>query len=117
MEAQFGGGYLKDERIGGQFKDLMHHHLSDTVPLYQLGINNEKWELYSKTGFIFKKKPGTSMGLQLSYLNHDQNNFYGNNKYTGLQKTFYANYIFQGILGTTDNTYKIGGSFMDDKKE
>lgn len=115
FEAQFGGSYLKDERTGGQFKNLLHHAQSDTLPLYQLGIDNEKWELYSKTGFIFKKRPGTSMGLQLSYLNHHQNNFYGNNKYNGLQKTFYANYIFQGIIKSTDNTFKIGGSFMNDK--
>src|SRR5262249_54967219 len=80
----------------------------------KIGIDNEKWELYTKTGYVFRKKPGTSMGLQLSYLNHNQKNFYGNNKYSGLQKTFYANYIFQGIIKTTDNTYKVGASFMND---
>ena len=113
FEAQFGGGYLKDLRDGGQFKSTVQNY-NDTVPLYKIGIDNEKWEAYSKTGYVFKKKPGTSMGLQLSYLNHDQHNFYGNNIYGGLQKTFYANYIFQGILGTTNNTYKVGTSFMND---
>lgn len=113
FEAQFGGSYLKDERDGGQFKQLVKNY-NDTTPLYKIGIQNEKWEVFSKTGYVFRKKPGTSMGLQLSYLNHDQHNFYGNNHYTGLQRTFYANYIFQGIIGTTDNTYKIGASFMND---
>ncbi|MBL7932624.1 MAG: TonB-dependent receptor, partial [Bacteroidia bacterium] len=113
FEAQIGGGYLKDERDGGQFKHTVKNY-ADTTPLYKIGILNEKWEVYSKTGFVFRKKPGTSMGLQLSYLNHDQHNFYGNNHYIGLQRTFYANYIFQGILGTTDNTYKVGASFMND---
>jgi outer membrane receptor for ferrienterochelin and colicins len=112
FEAQFGGGYLSDERTGGQFKSTIKN---DSLPLYQIGINNKKWELYSKTGFVFKRKPNTSMGLQLSYLNHDQINFYGINSYNGLQQTFYANYIFQGILKTTDNTYKVGASFMNDK--
>src|SRR5690606_13688350 len=66
FEAQFGGGYLKDERIGGQFSQHLpdQHH---TTPLYKIGIDNEKWEVYSKTGYVFKKRPGTSMGLQLSY--------------------------------------------------
>ena len=125
FEAQFGGGYLIDERTGGQthastqsdtvFHSPSHYIVSiDTLPLYKIGINNKKWELYSKTGFVFRKKPGTSMGLQLSYLNHDQHNTYGLNTYTGLQKTFYANYIFQGIIKTTDNTYKIGASYLDD---
>jgi outer membrane receptor for ferrienterochelin and colicins len=118
FEAQFGGGYLKDVREGGQNKQLINNY-HDSVPLYAIGINNEKWELYSKTGFVFKKKPGTSMGLQLSYLDHHQRNFYGlNNVYSGWQKTFYANYIFQGIIGSTSNSYKLGASFLnDDVKE
>lgn len=111
FEAQFGGGYLKDERNGGQFASTVKN---DSLPLYKIGIDNEKWELYSKTGYVFKKKPGTSMGLQVSYLNHRQADFFGNNAYRGLQKTFYTNYIFQGIIRTTDNTYKIGASFMND---
>ena len=125
FEAQFGGGYLEDHRTGGQFLNLMDSTMNagthgsggimaDTALLYKIGINNKKWELYSKTGFVFRKKPGTSMGLQLSYLNHDQNNFYGVNAYNGLQKTFYANYIYQGIIKTTDNTYKLGASYMND---
>ncbi len=125
FEAQFGGGYLEDVRNGGQnhpsidFDTISHgpgHSVvvADTLPLYLVEIKNKKWELYSKTGFVFRKKPGTSMGLQLSYLNHDQHNTYGLNTYTGLQKTFYANYIFQGIIKTTDNTYKIGASYLDD---
>lgn len=113
FEAQFGGSYMKDTRDGGQFKEMIKNY-TDSVPLYKIGIDNERWELYSKTGFVFAKKPGTSMGLQLSYLNHDQINFYGNNKYSGAQKTFYANYIFQGILRTTSNTYKVGASFLND---
>ena len=114
FEAQFGGSYLKDERNGGQFKELILDK-NDSIPLYKIAINNEKWELYSKTGYVFRKKPGTSMGLQLSYLNHIQHNAYGhNNVYKGLQKTFYANYIFQGLIGTTNNIYKVGASFMND---
>ncbi len=113
FEAQFGGSYMKDTRDGGQFKGTVKNY-NDSTPLYKIGIDNERWEVYSKTGFVFAKRPGTSMGLQLSYLKHDQTNFYGNNIYTGVQKTFYANYIFQGILRTTSNTYKLGASFLND---
>lgn len=113
FEAQFGGGYMKDERTGGQFKQFIHPE-ADTLPYYKIGINNEKWELYSKTGYVLKK-PATSMGLQLSYLSHDLNNYFGKNGYSGQQNTFYANYIFQSYLGTTDNTYKIGASYLNDE--
>lgn len=111
FEARFGGGYLLDERKGGQLSN--GHTNNDSVHPYFIGINNEKWEVYSKTGYVLRK-PGTSMGLQLSYLNHNQNNFYGHNYYSGLQKTFYANYIYQGIIKTTDNTFKLGASYLDD---
>lgn len=114
FEAQFGGSYLQDERNGGQFPQLMHGY-QDGDSLYQISIWNKKWEVYSKTGFVFRDHPGTSMGLQLSYLDHDQNNFYGFNQYKGNQKTFYANYIFQGLIGTTDHTYKLGISHLNDR--
>ena len=113
FEAQFGGGYLKDTRSGGQFLEFIPNK-SDSIKLYKLGVDNEKWEVYSKTGYVFKNKPGTSMGLQTSYLNHQQNNFYGNTNYQGNQKTFYLNYIFQGIINTTDNVFKIGTSYLND---
>lgn len=112
FEARWGGSYLRDERLGGQI--TKHEMVFDTLLPYYIGINNEKWELNSKTGYVFQKKPGTSTGLQLSYLNHEQNNYFGTTTYNSLQKTFYANYIFQGIIKTTDNTYKIGASYMDD---
>lgn len=126
FEVQFGGGYLQDERFGGQIHpstqiDTIAHTplhsyiIIDTLPLYKVEIKNTKWELYSKTGFVFKQKPATSMGLQLSYLNHDQNNTYGTTFYKSLQQTFYANYIYQGIIKTTDNIFKIGASYMNDK--
>ncbi len=114
FEAQFGGGYLQDNRLGGQSNSFFKNNIK-TDSLYKIGINNIKWELYSKTGFVFTKKPATSMGLQLSYLNHQQNNNYGYDNYNGLQKTFYANYIYQGIINTTDNVFKLGASFMNDK--
>lgn len=114
FEAQFGGSYLRDDRTGGQFTQLLPNY-KDSLGLYKIGILNEKWEVFSKTGIVFKKKPGTSMGLQLSYLNHDQNNFYGLNRYHGLQQTFYANYIYQGIIGNSNNSYKLGASFTNDR--
>ncbi|MFO0356010.1 MAG: carboxypeptidase-like regulatory domain-containing protein [Sphingobacteriaceae bacterium] len=113
FEAQFGGGYLEDERVGGQ-DQIMISDFKSGDSLYKIGIQNKKWEVYSKTGYVFRNLPGTSMGLQLSYLDHQQNNYYGFTKYTGDQKTFYANYIFQGIKGTTAHVYKFGASYLND---
>lgn len=112
FEAQFGGGYLYDDRNGGQVRKPAAQF--DSLPLYAINLTNRKWEAYSKTGLVFRKKPGHSTGLQLSYLDHEQNNVYGLTKYSGTQRTFYANYIYQGIIGTTDHGYKTGVSFISD---
>jgi len=113
FEAQFGGAYLQDDRNGGQFRKTVP--FPDSTNLYKIGIKNRKAEVYSKTGFVFKRLPSHSAGLQLSYLDHDQDNFFGNNPYKGNQKTFYANFIYQGILGTSNRTYKFGSSFLYDQ--
>jgi outer membrane receptor for ferrienterochelin and colicins len=113
FEAQFGGGYIQDERIGGQDPVFMSE-IKQADSLYNISIKNKKWEVYSKTGYVFRGKPGTSMGLQMSYLNHTQSNKYGSSSYTGTQKTFYANYIYQGLINTSNHTYKIGASFLND---
>ncbi|MGZ3900834.1 MAG: TonB-dependent receptor, partial [Bacteroidia bacterium] len=114
FEWQFGGGYLNDNRAGGQDKSFIKSY-NDTMPLYNLNIGNKKWEVYSKSGFVFPKKPGTSMGLQLSYLEHELKNSNPKNHYTGNQKTFYANYIFQGIINNTNHTYRVGASLLNDE--
>ncbi|MBK7312045.1 MAG: carboxypeptidase-like regulatory domain-containing protein [Sphingobacteriaceae bacterium] len=113
FEAQIGGAYLQDSREGGQTSLSTSNKIAEDS-LYKLSIENKKWELYSKTGYVFRKKPGTSTGLQLSYLNHDQKNRYGFSEYKGLQKTFYANYIFQGLIKSSTHGYKVGASFLND---
>ncbi len=113
FEAQFGGAYLKDNRNGGQFAGLKGVD-GDSLPLYKIFIENEKWEVYSKTGYIFKNRPATSMGLQLSYLEHNQSGQYGNRMYNGKENTFYANGIFETYLGSTNNNIRSGISYLDD---
>jgi outer membrane receptor for ferrienterochelin and colicins len=112
FEAQFGGGFLNDNRFGGQDKKFVPSN--DSIRFYDLTITNRKWEAYSKTGWVFTKRPATSMGLQLSFLNHELVNNNSSNFYSGIQKTFYANYIFQSIIGNTNHTYRLGASFMND---
>ncbi|MDP2384839.1 MAG: TonB-dependent receptor [Bacteroidota bacterium] len=116
FEGQFGGSYVSDKRQGGQAKQFVTmHHDTD---LYTIGINTERFDVFAKNGYVFKKRQATSFGLQLNYSNHKQDNFYGNNLYKGDQSTAYANFIFQSYLGNTNHTYKLGASFIaDDVKE
>jgi outer membrane receptor for ferrienterochelin and colicin len=47
---------------------------------------------------------------------HDANAYFGltSRSYTGLQKTFYSNLIYQNIIDNTNHTYKVGASFIAD---
>ncbi|MCD6068180.1 MAG: TonB-dependent receptor plug protein [Bacteroidetes bacterium] len=112
FEGQFGASYVTDKREGGQARQFLHH--ADTLPMYTIGINTERVDVFAKNGFVFKKRPATSMGLQLNYSSHTQDNFYGNTIYTGTQNTAYANLIFESYIGNTNHKYKTGLSFLND---
>jgi len=113
FEGQFGASYVTDKRAGGQDLKLMTYHQHDTSALYLIGINSERIDVFAKNGYVLKR-PSTSMGLQLNWSSHTQDNKYGNNTYTGKQQTFYANYIFESYLFNTNHKYKLGSSFMYD---
>lgn len=111
FEWQFGGSYMDDSRNGGQGGMNFHQHDS-TMP-YLIAINNKKWDVYSKSGYVFKR-PSTSMGLQLHYLQHDLNSGFGSRNYFGKQNSAYANFIFESYIGNTNHKYKAGASMLND---
>jgi outer membrane receptor for ferrienterochelin and colicins len=113
FEGQFGFNYVSDNRSGGEMK-YDENKPSSAQNYYGIGIGSEKFDVFTKNGYVFKK-PETSMGLQLSFLQHRQNNFYGLNLYNGFQQTFYANFIFQGIIFNTSHKFKTGASYMQDE--
>lgn len=84
------------------------------------GYHNKikRLEGWSKIGKVYVDKPYKSMGLQLSGVYHEQNSLFGDRAYDGTQHSFYANYIYQSIIGNTNHIIKTGASFqLDDYKE
>jgi len=71
-------------------------------------------EGWAKIGKVFPRKVWKSMGLQLSGTYHDQESRYGSRSYDADQRSFYANYIYQSIIGNTSHQIKGGASFMAD---
>lgn len=76
-------------------------------------MSTERAEAWAKIGKMFSK-PGTSMGLQLAGVYHNQDAKYGNTNYLGTQRSFYANLIYQTILGNTNHILKGGLSTLID---
>ena len=109
--AQFGVKALYDDRDGGQ--------LSRVGPTrYDFGSTTKRLEFFSKTAILFPDKPYKGLGLILNGLTHDQTANFGYRPYLGQQRTFYANLIYQNIIGNTNHTYKAGLSYLlDDYRE
>lgn len=110
---QAGIKYLYLKGTGGEWRYKENGIQAKGNPWgYQNQISRlEDWVKVAK---IFKGRAGTSIGLQLSNINHDQNANYGTRAYTGLQNSFYANLIFQTYISNTNNIIKIGASEMLD---
>lgn len=59
-------------------------------------------------------KPYKSIGLQLSAAKHDHDSYFGMITHTALEKSGYANLIYQSIIGSTQHKFKTGLSFLYD---
>ncbi len=86
--------------------------------LYNINIRNRMADVLAKHGFIFENDPTKSLGVIMSGRLHDVNSTYGDRGYTGLQQSFYANVVYQQLLGTGTDQLKTGLSFQyDDYRE
>nr|WP_173777844.1 TonB-dependent receptor [Frigoriflavimonas asaccharolytica] len=111
--SHFGINFLKDERNAGQTAFNKQLDQSEQTA-YGVGIDISRFQVWNKTGYVFKGKPYQSIGLLNQYTYHQQDSFFGLRDYFGKQNTFYSNLIFESIIGNTNNKYKIGASFLYD---
>ncbi len=113
LGSHFGINFIKDERTSGQIgfdKKIPQEKQS----LYGVGIDISRFQVWNKTGYVFKGKPYQSLGWMNQYTYHQQDSFFGLRNYSGKQQTYYSNLIFESILGNTNHKYKAGASFMYD---
>jgi outer membrane cobalamin receptor len=116
LEGQFGVRLIVDDRIGGQ-KQFNEDTDKLTTNSYGFRVTTRRAEIYSKTGLIYPNTPWKSMGLQNSFIFHDQEGYFGLRTYNGRQFSYYGNYSYMTILGTTDHRLKSGVDFRYDKFE
>lgn len=114
FESQFGVKALYDRRSGGQlgFRPKTDK-FSDQI--WGFDMQTQRYEVFAKNGYVFPNKPGHSIGSIVSATYHKQNNFFGLRKLDQEQRSIYANLIYQGKIGVTDeHTFKTGLSFLYD---
>lgn len=81
---------------------------------FNFEAKTNRLESWLKIGKSFKAKPWKSFGLQLSSFTHRQTLQTSNRQYQGNQDNFYANYIYQTIIKTSDHGIKLGASYLLD---
>ncbi|KXH83111.1 TonB-dependent receptor domain-containing protein [Chryseobacterium kwangjuense] len=114
--SHFGINFIRDERTAGQIgfdKNLAQ----DKQSPYGVGIDISRFQVWNKTGYVFKGKPYQSLGWMNQYVYHQQDSFFGLRNYAGKQHTYYSNLIFESIIGNTNHKYKAGASFLYDGYE
>lgn len=79
---------------------------------YELSLN--RMEFWSKLGHVFKDKPATSFGWQLSGVLHHQTAQYGTRNYKADEQSIYSNFIYQTIINNTNHVLKLGSSTLLD---
>jgi hypothetical protein len=121
--SRFSIKYLDETRTGGFMNYNTETYQNDTAGIqngtktYGLQVKTKRLESFWKNGFMFKDKPDKSVALILSAIYHDQEGNFGLNKYTGVQKSMYANLLYQNIIGNPNHKFTTGLSFMYDNYE
>ncbi|MEY4260323.1 MAG: hypothetical protein RL656_1296, partial [Bacteroidota bacterium] len=116
IQGQWGlkGTFIQNN--SGQLTGANHVHPGTGVyNPWLASMDTRRVEGWYKMGYVFPDKPKTSIGLQLSALNHDQTGFFGKRKYDAFQQSFYANLLYQSIIGSTDHVFKSGLSYQYDR--
>lgn len=110
VHAQFGFSFLDEKRDGGQ----KSYYGNEKENSYGIGIDTRRMQAFTKTGFILNR-PLTSVALMASGTIHEQNSFFGNNKYDAKQSNLYANLIYQSYIGNSNHKYSAGLTYMHDE--
>ena len=111
---QFGFKFLSDSKTGGETMDDPDID-KFTTNHYGIGINIKRYEGFAKIGYVFPGKKYQSIGLQLSAFDHQQDSYFGLTAYNARQNNFYANLVYQSIIGSSVHKFRTGLSFVSDK--
>ena len=106
--------FLNDEKQTGE---INFNPTTDKGTMNSWGseIDTKRFETSAKLGYVFPELPFQSIGFQTAYSNHQQDSYFGLNRYDITHESVYSNLIFNSIIGDTRNKFKTGLSFTYDK--
>lgn len=110
--AQFGIKATHMDKLSGQ---LAFDEKIEQPTVWGANMDTRRLEGWAKVGRAFPDRPNRSIGLQLSGVVHEQDAFFGATRYDAEQRSFYANFIYQEMLGNPKHLLKTGASLQWDQ--
>ncbi len=106
--------YLNEERAGGQMAFDFNRDNAD-LSAYGQKLNTNRFEFYGRTGYVIPSANYKSIGLQYSFVNHNQNGFYGLRQMNGEQTNVQLRLLYNQKIGEYNNLI-IGSSYKHNKQ-
>ena len=114
--------YQDSQRVGLHFGYPRFYDTKDSgqigkgAPLnpYLTAMDSKGVSVQSKLGYVFPEKPYQSFGLQTAYSYYNQSASWGLRDMMVNHQNYYANFIFQSIIGSTQHKFKTGVNVVGD---
>ncbi|MFQ3340946.1 MAG: outer membrane receptor for ferrienterochelin and colicins [Flavobacteriaceae bacterium] len=106
--------WMQDDKLIGAvgFSPTLDRNVTS---LWGSEISTARFDSSLKIGYVFPESPYQSFGFQSAYSNHKQEAYYGFRQYDIDHESFYANLLFNSIIGNTKNKFKAGINFSYDQ--
>lgn len=115
FHALTGVNLLQEERIGGQLGYKKGGIQSPGQP-YGSYIDNQRAEMFFKTGYAWGEEQNTSFGFVSNAAFHNTDAMFGSNLYNADEMNVYANLIFASVFSCEpDHRFTSGMSYYYDK--
>ncbi|MCZ8143944.1 TonB-dependent receptor plug domain-containing protein [Flavobacterium sp.] len=99
--------YLNDQKQMGEVDFHPQYHRG-TTQQWGSEINTERFDVSTKSGYVFKGMPYQSLGFQNAFSYHHQSSYFGLREYAIKQQSLYSNFIFNSIIENTRNKFSTG---------
>jgi outer membrane receptor for ferrienterochelin and colicins len=99
--------YLNDQKQMGEVDFHPQYHRG-TTQQWGSEINTERFDVSTKSGYVFKGMPYQSLGFQNAFSYHHQSSYFGLRDYAIKQQSLYSNFIFNSIIENTRNKFSTG---------
>lgn len=99
LDGQLGVKAIYDDRDGGQSGFDFNEPAGDQG-VYGFQTKTRRVEVFAKAGKALDKDANRSIGLIVSAFIHDNEAFWGMKTYSGKEKSFYGNLLYQQTTGT-----------------